>query len=236
MSREVLQCHNVSRHFKLGPQTVEVLSHIDFSVEPGELVSIVGSSGSGKTTLLNLLAGLDTPSEGDVYMAGQALSKLGDRERARLRNQYMGFVFQFHHLLPEFSALENIVMPMVIGGHYRSDSHQKAHDLLERVGMKDRALHRPAELSGGERQRVAIARALINEPKVVLMDEPTGNLDDSTSEQVHDLIMELNRDSNASFVVVTHNQEWAQQMPRQLRLKKGRISTIQSASDQDPKA
>jgi len=226
MSREVLQCQNASRHFKLGPQTVEVLSHIDFSVEPGELVSIVGSSGSGKTTLLNLLAGLDTPSEGDVYMAGQALSKLGDRERARLRNQYMGFVFQFHHLLPEFSALENIVMPMVIGGHYRSDSHQKAHALLERVGMKDRAEHRPAELSGGERQRVAIARALINEPKVVLMDEPTGNLDDSTSEQVHDLIMELNRDSNASFVVVTHNQEWAQQMPRQLRLKKGHISAI----------
>lgn len=226
MSREVLQCLNVSRHFKLGPQTVEVLSHIDFSVEPGELVSIVGSSGSGKTTLLNLLAGLDTPSGGDVYMAGQALSKLGDRERARLRNQYMGFVFQFHHLLPEFSALENIVMPTVIGGHYRRDAREKAASLLERVGMKDRADHRPAELSGGERQRVAIARALINEPKVVLMDEPTGNLDDTTSEQVHELIMELNRTSNASFVVVTHNQDWAQQMPRQLRLKKGHIAPV----------
>lgn len=226
MSHDVLKCSNVSRHFKLGPQTVDVLSHIDFNIEAGELVSIVGSSGSGKTTLLNLLAGLDTPSEGDVVMAGQSLSKLGDRERARLRNQYMGFVFQFHHLLPEFSALENVVMPSVIGGRYQSDAHDKAMAILDRVGMKERADHRPAELSGGERQRVAIARALINEPKVVLMDEPTGNLDDTTSEQVHDLIMELNRTSNASFVVVTHNQEWARQMPRQLQLKKGHIAPL----------
>lgn len=224
MSRDVLRCQMVSRRFQLGPQTVEVLNHLDFSIAPGELVSIVGSSGSGKTTLLNLLAGLDTPSDGEVHMAGQPLSRLNDKARAKLRNQYMGFVFQFHHLLPEFSALENVLMPTLIGGHYQADIHRKAETILERVGLQDRADHRPAELSGGERQRVAIARALINEPEVVLMDEPTGNLDDSTSEQVHELIMELNRTSNASFVVVTHNQEWAQQMPRQLRLKKGRIT------------
>ena len=226
MNHDVLSCRAVSRRFKLGPQTVEVLNHLEFSIAPGELVSIVGSSGSGKTTLLNLLAGLDTPSEGEVHMAGQALSRLNDKERAKLRNQYMGFVFQFHHLLPEFSALENVLMPTLIGGHYQADVHRKAEALLDRVGLKDRADHRPAELSGGERQRVAIARALINEPQVVLMDEPTGNLDDSTSEQVHELIMELNSTFNASFLVVTHNQEWAQQMPRQLRLKKGHITEV----------
>lgn len=221
MSHEILQCRQVSRRFQLGPQSVEVLHNIDFSVQPAELISIMGSSGSGKTTLLNLLAGLDTPSEGEVFMAGEALSRQSDRQRARLRNQYMGFVFQFHHLLPEFSALENVLMPQVIGGQYTTDSSSRALELLNRVGLKDRANHRPAELSGGERQRVAIARALINQPRVVLMDEPTGNLDDTTSEQVHELILELNRQSEASFIVVTHNQDLARQMPRQLMLKRG---------------
>lgn len=221
MSHEILQCRQVSRRFQLGPQSVEVLHNIEFNVQPAELISIMGSSGSGKTTLLNLLAGLDTPSEGEVFMAGEALSRQSDRQRARLRNQYMGFVFQFHHLLPEFSALENVLMPQVIGGQYSTDSNSRALELLNRVGLKDRANHRPAELSGGERQRVAIARALINQPRVVLMDEPTGNLDDTTSEQVHELILELNRQSEASFIVVTHNQDLARQMPRQLMLKRG---------------
>ncbi|PTY36647.1 lipoprotein releasing system, ATP-binding protein [Saccharospirillum sp. MSK14-1] len=225
MNPEVLSCRQVSRRFQLGPQTVEVLHEIDFQVQPAELVSIVGSSGSGKTTLLNLLAGLDSPSDGEVSMAGHALSGLNDRARAKLRNEHMGFVFQFHHLLPEFTALENVVLPQIIGGQYKRESEQRAAELLDRVGLADRANHRPAELSGGERQRVAIARALINNPRVVLMDEPTGNLDDSTSEQVHELILELNRQSEASFVVVTHNQEWARQMPRCLTLKRGHILT-----------
>lgn len=223
MNPEILSCQQVSRRFQLGPQSVEVLHDIDFHVEPAELVSIVGSSGSGKTTLLNLLAGLDTPSDGEVFMAGQPLSGLSDRARAKLRNEHMGFVFQFHHLLPEFTALENVVLPQIIGGQYRRESNQRAAELLHRVGLGDRAAHRPAELSGGERQRVAIARALINNPRVVLMDEPTGNLDDATSEQVHELILELNRHSDASFIIVTHNQDWARQMPRCLTLKRGRI-------------
>lgn len=225
MNPEILSCQQVSRSFKLGPQSVEVLHDIDFHVEPAELISIVGSSGSGKTTLLNLLAGLDSPSTGEVFMAGQPLSGLNDRARAKLRNEHMGFVFQFHHLLPEFTALENVVLPQIIGGQYGRESNQRAAELLQRVGLGDRAAHRPAELSGGERQRVAIARALINNPRVVLMDEPTGNLDDATSEQVHELILELNRHSDASFIIVTHNQDWARQMPRCLTLKRGRILT-----------
>ncbi|MFG1496414.1 lipoprotein-releasing ABC transporter ATP-binding protein LolD [Saccharospirillum sp. HFRX-1] len=225
MNPEVLSCRQVSRRFQLGPQTVEVLHEIDFQVQPAELVSIVGSSGSGKTTLLNLLAGLDSPSDGEVSMAGHTLNSLNDRARAKLRNEHMGFVFQFHHLLPEFSALENVVLPQIIGGQYNRESDQRAADLLDRVGLGDRANHRPAELSGGERQRVAIARALINNPRVVLMDEPTGNLDDTTSEQVHELILDLNRQSDASFVIVTHNQEWARQMPRCLTLKRGHITS-----------
>lgn len=230
MSREeVLSCRSVSREFKLGPQTVKVLSDVDFAIHSGELVSIVGSSGSGKTTLLNLLAGLDQPSQGDVFMAGQALTRLSDRSRAALRNSHMGFVFQFHHLLPEFSAEENVLLPRAIAGTSSSAALQEARDLLARVGLAERARHRPAELSGGERQRVAIARALINRPRVVLMDEPTGNLDDSTSEQVHQLILELNRDSDASFIIVTHNQEWAQQMPHQFRLKQGHMLEVSAA-------
>ena len=213
MNRDVLRCESVGRFFKMGPEQVEVLHDINFTIDPGELVSIVGSSGSGKTTLLNLLAGLDSPSVGEVYMADQAMSSLSDRRRALLRNQHMGFVFQFHHLLPEFTALENILLPQVIGGMKASES-------------EPRAMHRPAELSGGERQRVAIARALINHPPVVLMDEPTGNLDDSTSEQVHELIMELNRDMDSSFIVVTHNQDWARQMPKQYVLKRGQLELL----------
>jgi len=223
MNHNVLRCDNVYRSFTLGPSNVDVLKDINFTITTGEAVSIVGSSGSGKTTLLNLLAGLDTPSAGEVFMADQALSGLSDRRRPQLRNQHMGFVFQFHHLLPEFTALENIILPQIIGGMKQADTEPRAMQLLERVGLQDRAGHRPAELSGGERQRVAIARALINQPPVVLMDEPTGNLDDTASEQVHELIMELNRDMDSSFIVVTHNQDWARQMPKKYLLKRGRL-------------
>jgi lipoprotein-releasing system ATP-binding protein len=223
MNHNVLRCDNVYRSFTLGPSNVDVLKDINFTITTGEAVSIAGSSGSGKTTLLNLLAGLDTPSAGEVFMADQALSGLSDRRRAQLRNQHMGFVFQFHHLLPEFTALENIILPQIIGGMKQADTEPRAMQLLERVGLQDRAGHRPAELSGGERQRVAIARALINQPPVVLMDEPTGNLDDTASEQVHELIMELNRDMDSSFIVVTHNQDWARQMPKKYLLKRGRL-------------
>lgn len=227
MSRSsVLACKTVSRSFTLGADEVSVLKDIDFDILAGQMVSIVGTSGSGKTTLLNLLAGLDDPTSGDILMAEQILTALNDRKRAALRNSHMGFVFQFHHLLPEFSALDNVLMPCRINHKPNANEVRYAEELLARVGLSSRMKHRPAELSGGERQRVAIARALIKKPGVVLMDEPTGNLDEDTSEQVHNLIRELNRDMDASFVIVTHNQEWAKQMPIQYQLTKGHISAL----------
>ncbi len=227
MNREtVLQCQHVSRRFKLINETVEVLKEIDFSIHRGEMASIVGASGSGKTTLLNLLAGLDDPTEGKVLMVDRELSSMSDRERARLRNEHMGFVFQFHHLLPEFSALDNVLMPCRINGRIQKAEREYAEFLLEKVGLKDRIIHRPAELSGGERQRVAIARALIRQPDFVLMDEPTGNLDEETSEQVHGLIVELNKTLDSSFIVVTHNQDWAKEHPVQFKLTKGQLTKL----------
>lgn len=227
MSREtVLSCQHVSRSFKLINETVDVLKDIDFSIHRGEMASIVGASGSGKTTLLNLLAGLDDPSDGKVLMVERDVQSLSDRERARLRNQHMGFVFQFHHLLPEFSALDNVLMPCRIKGRISKAETEYAKELLNKVGLSDRVIHRPAELSGGERQRVAIARALIRQPDFVLMDEPTGNLDEETSEQVHNLIVDLNKTFDSSFIVVTHNQEWAKQHPVQFKLTKGQLNQL----------
>lgn len=222
--KSVLACQSVARWFELGDSKVEVLTDIDFDILAGDMVSIVGTSGSGKTTLLNLLAGLDDPSKGHVLMDDQKLTDLNDRARARLRNRHMGFVFQFHHLLPEFSALDNVLMPCRINHRPTSEEKDYAEFLLDRVGLGERVAHRPSELSGGERQRVAIARALIQKPGVVLMDEPTGNLDEATSEQVHNLLYELNIDLDASFVIVTHNPEWAKQMPRQFKLTKGLLT------------
>ena len=227
MSHEsVLKCNSVSRHFDLINETVEVLNDISFDVKKGDLASIVGTSGSGKTTLLNIMAGLDDPSEGDVVMVGQPIKGMSDKDRAALRNKHMGFVFQFHHLLPEFSALDNVLMPCHINGKVSKEERQYAEHLLTQVGLKDRVLHRPAELSGGERQRVAIARALVRKPAFVLMDEPTGNLDEETSEQVQGVIKDLNDSLNVSFVVVTHNQEWAKSHPVQFKLTKGRLNSI----------
>lgn len=222
----VLSCQSVSRSFKLGHESIDVLKNISFDISVGEMASIVGTSGSGKTTLLNLLAGLDEPTEGDVLMAGQNLAKLSDKNRALARNKHMGFVFQFHHLLPEFSALDNVIMPCRIVGKVSKESIEYGKSLLCSVGLGDRMRHRPGELSGGERQRVAIARALINKPAVVLMDEPTGNLDEDSSEQAQKLIESLNDQFKSSFVIVTHNQDWANHIPIQFKLSKGHLEKV----------
>ena len=217
MSDVVLECIDLGRTYRDGDNAVVVLQGVALSLAPGEKIAIVGASGSGKSTLLNLLGGLDNPTEGRVVVAGQDLSELGEAELCRWRNQRLGFVYQFHHLLPEFDAQENVAMPLLIGGVARGDALDRAAKLLARVGMDHRLNHRPGQLSGGERQRVAIARALVNEPDCVLMDEPTGNLDPQSAEQVLTLIDELGRE-RAAFVVVTHDPAIAGRMHRTLEL------------------
>lgn len=217
----VISCRHLSKIYTQGPQQVEVLTDINLDVMPGERIAIVGSSGSGKTTLLNMLGGLDAPSGGDIQVAGQALATLSDKERGRLRNRYLGFVYQFHHLLGEFSALENVAMPLLIGGARVADASEKAADLLTSVGLGHRLSHKPAELSGGERQRVAIARALVTSPSCVLMDEPTGNLDRRTASGIHELMQSLNARLATSFVVVTHDEQFAASLDRVLLLNNG---------------
>lgn len=221
--KAVLRCQNLGKRYEEGPQTVDVLTGVELELLPGERVSIVGSSGSGKTTLLNLLGGLDTPSQGSVWLDGEELSALNEKARGLLRNRAMGFVYQFHHLLPEFSALENVCMPLLIGRTSIAEARRKAFALLERVGLGHRLSHKPAELSGGERQRVAIARALVNEPKLVLLDEPTGNLDQHTAHGIQQMMLELSTSLRTSFLVVTHDQSLAAQMDRTLRLEDGRL-------------
>ena len=221
--KAVLRCQNLGKRYEEGPQTVDVLTGVELELLPGERVSIVGSSGSGKTTLLNLLGGLDTPSQGSVWLDGEELSALNEKARGLLRNRAMGFVYQFHHLLPEFSALENVCMPLLIGRTSIGEARRKASALLERVGLGHRLSHKPAELSGGERQRVAIARALVNEPKLVLLDEPTGNLDQHTAHGIQQMMLELSTSLRTSFLVVTHDQSLAAQMDRTLRLEDGRL-------------
>lgn len=217
----VISCRHLSKTYTQGPQQVEVLSDINLDVLPGERIAIVGSSGSGKTTLLNMLGGLDVPSGGDIQVAGQALATLSDKERGLLRNRYLGFVYQFHHLLGEFSALENVAMPLLIGGSRVADASDRASALLHSVGLGHRLSHKPSELSGGERQRVAIARALVSSPQCVLMDEPTGNLDRRTAAGIHELMQSLNAELSTSFVVVTHDEQFAASLDRVLLLNNG---------------
>lgn len=219
----VLACHNLSKTYSQGPQNVEVLVDVSLEVRPGDQIAVVGSSGSGKTTLLNLLGGLDLPSHGTVLVANKDLSKVSETERGLLRNKHLGFVYQFHHLLGEFNALENVCMPLLIGGMDVQQAKAKGNAMLAKVGLAKRVDHRPSELSGGERQRVAIARALVTEPQCVLLDEPTGNLDRHTAKDIQQLMRDLNDTLNISFIVVTHDEELANSLQRKMLLKDGRL-------------
>ena len=228
MADPVLSCSGLSKRYQDGSRAVQVLQSVDLSLQAGERIAIIGRSGSGKSTLLNLLGGLDLPSGGEVFVSGTAMATMDERARSRWRNRHLGFVFQFHHLLPEFSALEAVAMPLRIAGESRSAARERAEELLAAVGLSDRMSHHPGALSGGERQRVAIARALANRPSCVLMDEPTGNLDPESAERVLALIADIDNGDTA-FVVVTHDPAIAAKMNRQLKLEAGQLSEIQHA-------
>jgi len=221
----LIALRNLSKEYVDGPRVVRVLSGLDLEIEKGERVAIVGESGVGKSTLLHILGTLDRPTGGEVWFDGENLTSKSDRDLAHFRNREIGFIFQFHHLLPDFTALENVMMPALIAGTAPETARRRATDLLTRVGLDERLDHRPGELSGGEQQRVAVARALTQEPRAILADEPTGNLDPVTGEGVQNLLLELNREHDITLVVVTHSVTLAGAMDRTLRLSAGRIAT-----------
>ncbi|AMW16908.1 lipoprotein-releasing ABC transporter ATP-binding protein LolD [Glaesserella parasuis] len=220
-SNELLRCENISKFYQEGENATQVLKNVSFSMNAGELVAIVGSSGSGKSTLLHTLGGLDQPSDGEVFIKGQSLQKLSSNALAKLRNQHLGFVYQFHHLMADFSALENVMMPILIGQQNKTEAKDRAEKMLQAVGLAHRITHRPSALSGGERQRVAIARALVNNPALVLADEPTGNLDQKTTESIFELIQRLNQEQQIAFLLVTHDLNLAHKLNRRLIMQDG---------------
>ncbi len=219
-----LTCRNLCKHYDQGPAVVDVLKGVNLTLRRGERLAIVGSSGSGKSTLLNLVGGLDTPDSGEVQLLGRDFSNCDDNQRGRLRNQHLGFVYQFHHLLGEFTAQENVAMPQLIAGTSKREAMERARLWLEKVGLAQRLNHKPSELSGGERQRVAIARALVNTPACVLMDEPTGNLDRQTADSIQALLLELSQTLSTSFIIVTHDERMASSMDRILELRDGLLT------------
>ena len=219
----ILSARDISREFRTAEATIRVLEGLSLDVRAGEMVAVTGASGVGKSTLLHILGGLDRPDSGEVTVAGVSLERQSENELARFRNDRIGFVFQFHYLMQDFSAFENVMMPMLVGGRHGSDASTKAELLLEAVGLTDRKSHRPRQLSGGEQQRVAVARALANDPSVVLADEPSGNLDTATGRRLHDLLFHLNQTMGVTFLIATHNRELAQQCDRELEIVQGRI-------------
>ena len=225
----VIRADHLGKTYAEGKMRTPVFDGLELAVHPGETVAIVGASGAGKSTLLHLLGGLDTPTAGEVYVAGQKMSALSDAARGQLRNRALGFVYQFHHLLPEFTALENVMMPVMLGGVDANAARQRARDLLEAVGLGHRIEHKPGELSGGERQRAAVARALVNQPACVLGDEPTGNLDEKTAATVFDLMLGLNRAQKTSLVLVTHDRRLARRLDRVLELHEGKLRQLAHA-------
>ena len=221
MNNYLLECQNINKFYQEGENQTQVLKGVSFAMKPQELVAIVGSSGSGKSTLLHTLGGLDQPSSGEVFIKGQSLQKASESELAKLRNQNLGFVYQFHHLMADFTALENVMMPLLIGRQNKTEAKDRAEKILDAVGLSHRITHRPSALSGGERQRVAIARALVNNPALVLADEPTGNLDHKTTESIFELIQTLNAEQNIAFLLVTHDMSLAQKLSRCLTMQDG---------------
>lgn len=220
----LLQCDQLCKRYQEGNLQTDVLRNVSFTLQPGEMTAIVGSSGSGKSTLLHLLGGLDSPTSGDVLFKAQSLNQMSSSAKAELRNRELGFIYQFHHLLPDFTALENVAMPLLIGKKNSSEALQRATEMLAAVGLEKRASHRPSELSGGERQRVAIARALVNRPSLVMADEPTGNLDARNADAIFQLLGELNQMQGTAFLVVTHDLALARRLNRQMEMRDGQLT------------